>query len=525
MSMTLSRHSKLDMIVIFFCGLIFFTLGLKNQEIISFESRFYLFAQEMWRHGPTWFPTTYGVAYPDYPVTSTVLIYLSACLAGALNKLVAVLPSAIAAAGTLAMTYLLGALQTRCWGWYAAGFLLFTLAFLSEARTISLDMYVTLLTTACFYIVYARELQQKTPSFVVVAILLVMSFAIRGPIGLIIPTGVMCVFYLLEKKLKRFFQIGLLATSLLVLCAGVLLLLAYHAGGQQFMQYVMQMEVLGRMQEYKTPARYFYFVESLGAYAVTYPLAILILLGLGLQLIKYNLPQQIKFVKALFGWVLIIMLGLSIPGDKKIRYILPIAPALALICSYLFIRTNEEKYFRWLKTSFYYLCYLLPLLGIGVLSVLFYQKIELNYFVLLVSLIAIQIGMLMVHRQGLIFGFAVLAFILSYIFIVERINLDSNKTADFVKNTENLREIQHAKLVFYKEGMDGLAIKYLVNMPKEDRPIFVSNINDVSNQSAFIIANESNFNALSIELHSIINVISIGKLGHDKVIVFMLRRS
>ncbi len=519
--MTVSRHSKLDMLVIFFCGLIFFTLGIKNQEIIGFESRFYLFAQEMWRHGPTLFPTTYGVAYPDYPVTSTLLIYLTAQLAGALNKLVAVLPSAIAAAGTLTLTYLVGSLQTRRWGWYATGFLLFTLAFITEARTISLDMYVTFVTTACFYFVYSRELHHKTPPFVIIALLLICGFAIRGPIGLIIPTGVMCVYYLLEKNIKRFFQIGLLAALLLMLCAAFMLLLANHIGGQQFMKYVVQMEVLGRMQENKTPARYFYFVESLGAYAVTYPLAILVLLGVGLQLIKNKLPQQIKFLRVLFGWVLIIMIGLSLPGDKKIRYILPIAPALALISSYIFMTTSEAKYFRWLKNSFYYLCCLLPLIGIGVLSVLFYQKIELNYFVLLISLIVLQIGMLMVHRQGLIFGFAVLSFILCYIFMAEKINLNSNRTANFVKNTENLRETQHAKLVFYKEGMDGLAIKYLVNMSKEERPLFITSLDQVSNQTVFIITSEENYNALPKELQSSIKIISAGKLGHDRVVVFM----
>ncbi len=518
--MTLSRYSRFDMIFIFFCGLIFFTIGLRNQEIIGFESRFYLFALEMWRHGISWFPTTYGEAYPDYPVTSTLLIYFTACVAGTLNKWVAVFPSAVASALTLVVTYLLGALQTRRWGWYAAGFLLFTLAFLTAARTISLDAYVTLFTALSFYFVYTRELQQRTPPFIIIKFLLIMSFAIRGPIGLIIPMGVISVFYLLEKKWQRFFLMGLLGLSLLVFCTAVLLLLAYHAGGPHFMHDVLQMEVFGRMHENKTPAGYFYFVESIGAYALTYPLAILVLLGVGSQLLKLKLPQQIKFLQILLGWIWVIMVGLSIPADKKIRYILPIAPALALICAYLLIVVSEAKYFRWLQQSFHFICRWMPLLGLCVLAILYYEKIALNYSVMLASLITIQLFMLVARRKDLIFFLAVLSFILCYIFIAERINLNINKTADFVIKIEKLRQLQHAKLVFYQEGKDGLVIKYLAAMPEEDQPLFISTLSEAPKQPAFIIASEEHFNALPEKLRQNIKVISAGKLGHNKVIIF-----
>lgn len=521
--MTFARHSRLDSIVIFFLGLIFFTIGLRQQEIIGFESRFYLFALEMWRHGPGFFPTTYGVAYPDYPVTSTLLIYLTALVAGALNKLVAVFPSAIAAAFTLTLTYLLGALQTRRYGWYAVGFLLFTLAFLTEARTISLDMYVTAFTTACFYFVYSRDLRQQKPPLVIIALLLIMSFAIRGPIGLIIPTGVMCVFYLLQKNVKSFLQIGILSAMLLVFCSCVLLLLAYHAGGKSFMQYVLQMEVLGRMHDNRTPPAYFYFVESVGAYAVTYPLAILTLVGVGTPLLKQKLPQQIKFLQGLVGWILVVMIGLSIPGDKKIRYILPIAPALALICSYLFVVTREKKYFRWLRASFHSICWLLPLLGLTVLAVLYYQKIALNYGVLATGLIAIQLLMIVIRKEALIFFLAVLTFVLSYIFIAERINLDSNKTLDFVMRTEKWRDEEKASLVFYKEGSDGIAIKYVADMPREDYPLFVDSLSNIAKKPAFIITSDDNFNALPVAFRQSLKQISYGKLGHNRVVVFVLR--
>ncbi|HLB57816.1 MAG TPA: hypothetical protein VJL60_03275, partial [Gammaproteobacteria bacterium] len=67
------RNRYFEAVVIFFLGLIIFTIGLSHQEVITFEARFYLFALEMWRHGLSFFPTTYEQPYPDYPVTSTAL--------------------------------------------------------------------------------------------------------------------------------------------------------------------------------------------------------------------------------------------------------------------------------------------------------------------------------------------------------------------------------------------------------------------------------------------------------------------
>jgi len=450
-----------DALCIFIAGLILFTFGLHHQEIIGFESRFYLFALEMWRHGFSLFPTTYQTPYPDYPVTSTALIYSTAKLFGTLNKWVAVFPSAIAAAATLSGTYLLGASQNRREGWYSVGFLLLTLAFLTEARTISLDMYVVACTTWIFYFAYSAQSKMRSPSWPVIYLLLILSFAIRGPIGIIIPTGVLCVFYLLEKNWKRLIFFGFSGALLLMLCTGILLSMAYYTGGHPFMQDVLRMQILGRMQVNRTPPHYFYFIESMGAYAITYPLAIFFILKTLPQLFKKNAPPHIQWLRLLMGWVLVIMIGLSIPADKKIRYILPIAPALALICSH-FLTVVKNRYL----------------------------------------------------------GIAVFVFFIVNVFIVEKINLHTNQTREFVQHIEILREQQKARLVFYREGKDGWAIKYLINTPREENPLFVSDINQLPVGPFFLITSEENKNALSA-----VRTIASGSIGRDKVVVFFINKN
>ena len=79
-------------------ALVLFLLGVHGDAFVGFDSRFVLFAREMLRHGPSWFPTTYGAPYPDYPATSTFLTYLLSLPLGRVNELTAWLPTAVAAA-------------------------------------------------------------------------------------------------------------------------------------------------------------------------------------------------------------------------------------------------------------------------------------------------------------------------------------------------------------------------------------------------------------------------------------------
>lgn len=60
-----------DSVLIFLVGLAIFTFHL-TPEFIGFQTRFALFAQEMFRYGPSLFPTTYDTPYPDYPAKLSI---------------------------------------------------------------------------------------------------------------------------------------------------------------------------------------------------------------------------------------------------------------------------------------------------------------------------------------------------------------------------------------------------------------------------------------------------------------------
>src|SRR3990167_1242316 len=395
--MLVKNSLTLEAISIFCISLILFTWGLSSQEVISFDSRFYLFALEMWRHGASWFSTTYQQPYPDYPATSTWLIYLFAKSAGTINKLIAVLPSAMMASVTLVMTYLVGVLHNKHWGRNAVFLLLLTFTFFKSARSIALDLYPTMITVCCFYLVYSADKIARTNRTLWVYPLLLLSFLFRGPIGLVMPTGVICTYYLLDQNYKRFFQLGLLSTLLLIVCTGLLLLLAQHVGGNHFMRDVLRMEILGRITNSHLPI-YYYLTNSIGSYALSFPLALAVIFGTiyyGYHKL-YPLPH-IAFIWKLTGWMAIIMVGMSIPGDKKVRYILPMAPAAALIAAYPFSILLKENYFIVLRRIIIGLLELLPcLIMLTTVGIFYYAKnhqwhVAIAYPLLIILLLTLQL--------------------------------------------------------------------------------------------------------------------------------------
>jgi len=518
---------------LFFGSLFLFTLGAGAQEIIGFDSRFYLFALEMWRDGPAWFPTTYHQPYPDYTALSTFLIYLSASMLGGLSKFTAVMPSAVAASLTVVLTYWIGALHDRDWGLCASSFLLLTIGFLKSACGIALDMYLTAMTAACCYLVYSADLAPKKCRAWWVMPLWMLGFAFRGPIGIVIPTAVVCMYYLIQKNIKRFFGFGMAAVGLLVICSSLLLWLAYQSGGQVFMQDVLRMQVLGRMGERFQPV-YFYFSKGLQTYAPSFPLALIVAAGVFYYQLKKHIVQPFKPLLLFTAWMLIIVLGMSIPGEKKIRYILPAVPAFALLAAFPLTVFAKETCFVFIRRVTLILLLSLPSLLILLTAYVYVYEgghalnFQIAYPWLFGLLIVIQLVMLVIFsltpkgRNTSIALLAAFSFLVFNKIMVEPVELYVDRAHDFVVSVEARRLQAGAKLVFYKEHPDGMPIKYVMNMPQEDKPVFIEDEKALSNYKtkAYFVSSETYFSKLPSKLKSRFRIIGSDKLGHVSVVIF-----
>jgi 4-amino-4-deoxy-L-arabinose transferase-like glycosyltransferase len=368
-------------------------------------------------------------------------------------------------------------------------------------------MYPTMITAWCFYTIYKsspdetqnvssglRVARSKfcflkfTPGLTIIYFLLALSFVFRGPIGLVMPAGVVCSYYLLDRQWKKLILFGIGALCVLAVCTGLLFLMAYHSGGETFLQDVIRMQVAGRIDNSYQPI-YFYFTNSLGNYAISYPLALLVILSVAkdlpmAQLSVREVPRRdpsskknalrtprddISLLLKLLGWTLIILIGMSIPGDKKARYILPMVPAIALIAAYPFAQKMRKT---------------------GDIIILFIVTLALDA---------------------------------AYIKVVEPYFLTYDKSAAFVTTIETMRAKADAKIVFYKERPDGTPIKYQVYNQQHDIPVFIDTEQQLLNykQPAYFITSEDYFSQLSPKTLSHFSIIARDKVGHVMMVVFV----
>lgn len=466
-------------------ALLLFCAGVYHQAPIGFDSRFVLFAQEMLRNGPSIFPTTYGQPYADYSAFSTLLIWLLSLPFGQVNSLSAWLPSAIAGSVIVTLMYRLVAPYSTRWALLSIALLLLTNTFVSEARAVSQDLMLAAVAIAVFYQGYAPDHFATPRRWWLIFVLLLLGFGIRGPIGLVVPTGMLCSYFILNRDWQRLFGFGLSAAALLILCIGGLLWLAETSGGPVFVQDVIRMQFMGRMNGSEgVSGSLYYFTSSMGNYALAYPLALLSLIAVALSTPRQSGPA-LRLLQYCAAAGLIVIVGLSIPQAKKARYLLPMLPMAAIIAAYPFA-VSKGRVFVWVRGLMQGVWLLIPVLLIGALLV-GQRRIEQplpHLAPVLVALGALQVialAMLSKARwrpEALAFC-AALALWSVYILMFEPLERQMYDTQTFSRATLAQMQKDPGPLVLHRLGKDAKAIKFMVNVEQDLQPVFTESIQEL----------------------------------------------
>jgi 4-amino-4-deoxy-L-arabinose transferase-like glycosyltransferase len=376
--------------------------------------------------------------------------------------------------------------------------------FISETRAVSLDQMLATVAFAAFYLTYARDHFGSSRRLWLLFILLVLGFAIRGPIGLVVPTGVVCSYHLLSRQYRRMLLFGVWALVLLAACMLALLLMARVEGGQALVAEVIRMQITGRMDgsEGASPMLW-YFSSSFGNYALAYPLALVVLATVAISArAERSAAQQLLWLCAFAA--VTVMVGLSIPEAKKSRYILSMAPMAAIIAGYPFqMRTGRP--FWWLRGMTLTLyCFIPGALMAGLLAVRPRFPEALGdigpVLVVLGMLQLIALPLLMRPRLRL-YGLpacAVLAIWICYIGVYEKVQRNLYDTHRF---TEAVRAVTHndsAPLVLHSMGKDAKAIKFMVNVDQDLQPVFTETADqlDAVQGPANVVMSNSDFQRL-----------------------------
>lgn len=447
-------------------------------SIIGFDSRFVLFAQEMLRHGPSFFPTTYGEPYPDYSAFSTWLIYLCSLPLGQVSSFSAWLPTCVSSAVMVGLMYRLLAPYSRRWAWLSIALLLLSNTFISETRAVSLDQMLATVSFATFYLVYAADHFGSNRRLAAIGGLLVLGFAIRGPIGLVVPTGIVCSYYLLNGQWRRLWTFAFTACVLLLLCFSTLLLLARISGGEALLAEVIRMQVTSRMDgtEGSSPLLW-YFSSSLGNYALAYPLALLVVATTAIAA-RGQRSQALQLMYLCAFAALTVMVGLSIPQAKKARYILPMLPMAAIIAAYPF-QVRAGRCFGWLRGLILTLCCFIPgalLAGLLAVRPRFPEALgDIGPIIAALGILQLIALPLLMRPRLRLYGLAacaVLSVWISYIGVFEKTERTLYDTRQFTEAVRSLTETDSAPLVLHGMGKDAKAIKFMVNVDQDMQPVF-----------------------------------------------------
>lgn len=537
----MTKKSK-TILIFFIFGVIAFTLGLYSQEFIQINCRYGLFAYEMNLSNIGPFPILYGQPYADYPSLHVILISLVSKLLG-VNMLSVTLPSAIAGAGILVFTYLIGEKHSRRFGLFATFLLLISYQFLALSRAPSPDIFVAFLGVLSFYLVYSADLEKKYFRLLLLPLLAFLGFAIRGPIGTVIPSAIVFAYYLTGRKFKLLIATGMLNAVMLLCGVGIFAYWAFLCGGEKLVEEFATNQLFGRFPGHKP--FWFYFSYGIAAYSLSFPLAMLVM-GTYLYVLrrKYFKTERCgsyaHLRQVLTIWIFIVVLGLSIPGDKHLRYIVSIVPATALLAAFIFENPDKIKFFDKVKSLFINLARFTPfiliimlLLAAGIFKIL---DIHFPLPLLLPSLLFFLLGLIITFyhkkvppRQYAVFILCMIAIgiIAVQVVIIEPINQYLESSKALVAKTEEIRPI-NTPVCFYGLGPDGDELRYLVNIDRSRTftPVFVPYLHpekllSLSKKNMPIIAKESKIKFISPDIMKHLHKISKGNLGHRKCRVFL----
>lgn len=546
----MDQHNRFRMesLGIFLIALLLFTLGIWDQQPQGFDGRWAVFMQEMFRHGASLFPTTYGEPYPDYPGTATYLSYLFARLFGAPNDLANVMPTALASAGVMALIYRLLVPSGRAWALLTVLLTALTAQLLEKSRSVCLDQMVSLLCLGAFYLLHTGERMGSRLRQYAVFPLFVVAFAIRGPLGLIEVCGVVCVYWALGPArtrqerigvLKKVIAHGVIGLILLAGCWWLLLKLARISGGEAFVDDVLRMQFAGRLDE-SGEAFYFYFKLSLYRYFPVVPLALATMIALRHKWSMRNDDADVQLMLRLAACGLMILVGLSVPHFKRAYYIVPMVPMFAAVAAYGLLQA--QSWLLGVRRGYEWLVAVLPVLGIVVVFVCRHLWHKHGYWpdvsvpALVGVLIVLQLAAVIAWRrlQGSLgqrlVVLSLIALVTQWLVLVKVVEPAKDlqyDTKNFVGAVEKLRADNPGTLVFVDLAKDTWAIRYIMNLDHDEQPLFIGRneplLVDTLPRPAWVIVERKQTALLSGTPLEHMAPVFNGRLNDNPLLVFLVK--
>jgi 4-amino-4-deoxy-L-arabinose transferase-like glycosyltransferase len=465
------------------------------------------------------------------------LTYGLSKLFGGFSLPVALLPSAVASAGTVATVWRIGALHSREYGFIAAFLLLSTVGFLIQARTTSLDAWVMFSACLCFYLTVAAILKGSQIPLVKLLLLIFLAAMFRGAIGGVIATGVVSAVLLVNRRWKELFLHGFCAALVIAMAFALLIAAAYLEGGREFVDRAVDFQFSRRFGD---PDSGFavYFRSAMGYYAISYPLALIAIIAIASKG-KPSASAYTLLLISIVAWLVVVVLGMSIPGTKKTRYILAAAPAMALLAGALLVKAREYHFPRvrravliFLGASPLIICITLLVLSRSELADDLSLQSNLMRAAAISLLLALGSYLSLRKLQDSRQLWAILVIftltVMSAKYIVEEPGQQRHESdQEFVSAIQDYRNsIGSSRLGFYRLGPEYQDMNYLVVLNSAERPVYAGQAADIdvstSREPLILVLLAKNLALFSRTYQGPWEEIVRGRLGHKDCVALRL---
>ncbi len=507
-------------LLIFIVALLLFAASMPSREFIGLDCRFSLFVRDILSNGVHGiFPYLYGEAYPDYTVVHAVLAALCAKVLG-FSYLSLAIPGAVAAALAVSFTYLCGARISRETGLIAVFIELFSFGFVSNGRNLSVDFFVAAIVMIMFYFLMKYK-DSLLISLLTVFIAVFAAVIFRTSLGALIVPAVAFVFYASVLQWKRSLLILIVSGCSVLTALGSIFFAAWLEGGADFLYRLFDAQISGRMSSSKP--FFFYFVSGLAEYSLASLLFLGLLIANGKRFFG-KIREENEDLRRFVMWVLLIITGLSIPGTKHLRYIIPLVPAMALAAAIMVQR--DERLANLLRHWTLKAVLILPWLGLSAVIVTsmivpFIYSSQ-NFVIAGMGFAALALAWRAQERALTVrVGLASLvAFWAVVIFICEPAEAYLAGSRNFVeKAMASMKSEAMSEIIFFKTGPDGDDVKFLANTEglAIKQPVFTGDPKTLFEHSgkALVIIRKNELP--SIEGAGLdITVLHEGEIGHKK---------
>ena len=352
----MKRRELLIKIFLFVIAAILFTYNLGSAlPIIESEKFYFQSVKEMFARHDWVTPYYQGHFRFQKPILFYWLVSLSYLIFGIDNFGVR-FPSALFGALTVVFTFNIGRkLFDRKTGFLAAGLLATFAIFFMYARYASPDMTLTFFVTYSIYLFLkgSKTIEVENKFFTLYFAVLGLATMNKGYVGFALPLIIVCIFIISTKKWKLFKAMNFPLGIFIILAIGLpWYLVMYKLHGDRYLDHIVLRETI--MRVFYAPdnekglaflesyfKRFFYYIPILIAWFIPHSLFLPAAIADAFRS-KNTYSREKDSYKLILSYFFGIFLFFTLISVKEYHYMLPIAPACALIIARYLINLEER---------------------------------------------------------------------------------------------------------------------------------------------------------------------------------------